>query len=114
SATRGFHGQPARPSCSRMSDAPPLLFDRAAHRRRLERAAPGFSAAGFLKVRAAEDAVERLEAIMRSFPLAVDLGARDGAFAHALAASPAREKLGLLIQTDLALPMLAGGGGPRV
>ena len=57
--------------------------------------------------------MERLEAIMRSFPLAVDLGARDGAFARALAASPAREKVGLLVETDLALPMLAGRGGPR-
>jgi SAM-dependent methyltransferase len=97
-----------------MSSAPPLLFDRALHRRRLERAADGFSAAGFLKARAAEDAALRLEAIMRSFSLAVDLGARDGAFARALAASPARDKVGLLIETDLAMPMLAGRPGARV
>jgi SAM-dependent methyltransferase len=97
-----------------MSPAPPLLFDRALHRRRLERAAAGFSVAGFLKARAAADAVERLEAIMRSFSLAVDLGARDGAFASALAASPARDKVGLLIETDLALPMLTGRTGARV
>ena len=57
-----------------MTAQPPRLFDRALHRRRLDRAATGFSAAGFLKERAAVDAVERLEAIMRSFPLAVDLG----------------------------------------
>ena len=97
-----------------MSAVPPLLFDRALHRRRLERAAAGFGAAGFLKARAAEDAVLRLEAIMRSFSVAVDLGARDGAFARALAASPARDKIGLLIETDLSLAMLAGRGGPRV
>ena len=54
--------------------APPILFDRVLHRRRLDRAAAGFSAAGFLKARAAEDAVLRLEAIMRSFPLAAHLG----------------------------------------
>jgi SAM-dependent methyltransferase len=94
--------------------APPILFDRALHRRRLDRAAPGFAAAGFLKARAAEDAVQRLEAIMRSFSVAVDLGARDGAFARALAQSPAREKIGLLIEADLSERMLASRPGPRV
>jgi SAM-dependent methyltransferase len=93
--------------------APPILFNRALHRRRLDRAAEGFSAAGFLKARAAEDAVVRLEAIMRSFPRAVDLGARDGSFARALADSPAREKLGLLIEADLSGAMLSGRAGPR-
>jgi SAM-dependent methyltransferase len=95
-------------------DAPPLLFDRALHRRRLERAASGFSGAGFLKARAAEDAVERLEVIKRDFAVAVDLGARDGGFARALAASPAREKIGLLVEADLAAGMLAGRSGPRL
>lgn len=94
--------------------APPVLFDRALHRRRLDRASAGYAAANFLKARAAEDAVMRLEAIMRSFPLAVDLGARDGAFARALAASDARARVGALIETDLSLPMLAGRGGLRV
>ena len=93
---------------------PPILFDRTLHRRRLDRAAEGFSSAGFLKARAAEDAVVRLEAIMRSFPRAVDLGARDGAFARALAASPAREKVGLLVEADLSGTMLAGREGVRV
>jgi len=91
--------------------SPPRLFDRALHRRRLDRAAPAF--ADFLKVRAAEDAVMRLETIMRRFPSAVDLGARTGAFARALAASDAREKVDLLIETDLSAPML-GRGGVRV
>ena len=51
---------------------------------------PRLRRAGFLKRRAAEDIVERLEAILqRAFPIAVDLGARDGAFAAALAASDA-------------------------
>ena len=51
---------------------------------------------------------------MRSFPRAVDLGARDGAFARALAQSDARSHVGLLIETDLSRAMLAGRGGPRV
>lgn len=91
--------------------APPLLFDRALHRRRLQRAARSYSVAGFLKARAAEDAVERLELIKRDFPLAVDLGARDGAFARALAASPARARVGHLIEADFSQAMLAGRPG---
>jgi SAM-dependent methyltransferase len=102
-----------------MSASPPLLFDRSLHRARLTRAAPGFPRAGFLKARAAEDAVFRLEAIMRSFPLAVDLGARDGAFARALKDNPeAAAKVGALIETDLSAAMLSGRpmglAGPRV
>jgi SAM-dependent methyltransferase len=91
---------------------PPRLFDRALHRRRLARAARGY--AGFLKRRAAEDIVERLEAIRRDFPIAVDLGARDGAFARALAGSDAAAKVGLLVETDLAAAMLAGRPGARL
>ena len=94
-------------------DSPPLLFDRALHRRRLDRAAPGYGGAAFLKARAALDAVERLEAIMRSFPVAVDLGARDGAFRRLLQESPARQRLGVLIETDLSGKMLTGPG-PRL
>lgn len=97
-----------------MSGTSPLLFDRALHRRRLDRAAPGYAAAGFLKARAAEDAVVRLEAIMRRFPLAVDLGARDGAFGRALATSDAAAKIDLLVETDLSAAMLADRGGPRL
>jgi len=93
---------------------PPHLFDRRLHRRRLSRAAAGFAAANFLKARAATDAVERLEAILRSFPLCVDLGARDGAFARALAESDARTRIGTLIETDLSGAMLAGRSGLRV
>ena len=51
---------------------------------------------------------------MRSFPLAVDLGAREGAFQRALAGSAAAERIGLLIETDLSEPMLRGRPGPRV
>ena len=56
----------------------------------------------------------RLEAIMRSFPRAVDLGARDGAFGRALALSDAREKVGFLVETDFSAAMLAGRPGARV
>jgi SAM-dependent methyltransferase len=94
--------------------SPPRLFDRALHRRRLDRAAPRYGEADFLKARACADMVERLEAIMRSFTVAVDLGARSGAFAKALAQSDARERVGLLIEADMSARMLALRGGLRV
>ncbi|KQY28835.1 SAM-dependent methyltransferase [Caulobacter sp. Root487D2Y] len=92
----------------------PLLFDRALLRARLNRAAPGFDAAGFLKARAAEDAVIRLEAILREFPIAVDLGSRNGAFSKALEGSDARAKIGVLIETDLSTRMLGDRQGVRI
>ncbi|KQY98992.1 SAM-dependent methyltransferase [Caulobacter sp. Root1455] len=92
----------------------PLLFDRALLRARLNRAAPGFDAAAFLKARAAEDAVIRLEAILREFPIAVDLGSRNGAFSKALEGSDARAKIGVLIETDLSTRMLGDRQGVRI
>jgi SAM-dependent methyltransferase len=97
-----------------MTSAPPRLFDRGLHRARLDRAAPGYGAADFLKARAAADAVERLEGIMREFPLAVDLGARNGAFGAALAQSEAKAKVGALIEADLSHRMLGGRAGLKV
>jgi SAM-dependent methyltransferase len=92
-------------------DSPPRLFDRALHRARLDRASPGYAAAGFLKARVAADLVDRLEPIVRSFPRAVDLGARDGAFARALAQSPLVQRIAVLIETDLSRRMRAGRPG---
>ena len=51
---------------------------------------------------------------MRDFGLAVDIGARRGAFREALAESEAAARVGLLIETDLSPAMLAGRSGPRV
>lgn len=80
---------------------PPQIFDRRLRRLRLGRAARraerGQGGAEFLSLRVAEDIAERLEAVNRRFDLAVDLGARDDAFARALAASSAADKIGLLI-----------------
>jgi SAM-dependent methyltransferase len=87
-----------------------LLFDRPLHRARLERAAASLGDADFLRVRAAGDAVERLLAVTRSFPLALELGARRGEFARALCAA-APTKIGTLIESDLSLSMLGRPGG---
>lgn len=94
--------------------ASPLLFDRALLRRRLDRAAPEFGAADFLKARAAQDVVMRLETILRRFPVAVDLGARNGHFFKALSESDARANLDTLIEADLSGRMLAGRESLRV
>jgi SAM-dependent methyltransferase len=99
---------PAPPNAS-----PPQLFDRALHRKRLDRAARDFANADFLQRRAAWDVAERLAPIMRSFPLAVDLSARGGAFREALAAE-APDRVDVLIEADLSHRMLARRGGLRV
>ncbi len=94
--------------------ASPLLFDRALHRARLDRAAPDYAAADFLKERAAGDVVMRLETILRRFPVAVDLGARNGHFFKALEASDARANIDTLIEADLSGRMLGGRNTLRV
>lgn len=94
--------------------ASPLLFDRNLHRARLDRAAPDFASADFLKARTAQDVVMRLETILRRFPVAVDLGARNGHFFKALSESDARQNIDTLIEADLSGRMLAGRETPRV
>ncbi|USQ97069.1 methyltransferase domain-containing protein [Caulobacter sp. RL271] len=94
--------------------ASPLLFDRALHRARLDRAARDFASADFLKARAAQDVVMRLETILRRFPVAVDLGARNGHFFKTLADSDARANIDTLIEADLSGRMLGGRDGLRV
>lgn len=93
--------------------APPRLFDRDLHRKRLDRAASGYAGADFLQRRAAYDIAERLAPIMRTFSVAVDLSARGGAFAQALV-EEAPGKVETLIEADLSDRMLAGRGGLRV
>ena len=87
---------------------PPILFDRALHRARLQRAARQFNNTAFLKRRVARDVAERVALIMKRFDRAVDLGARDGAFARALDEIGARDQVDFLVETDLSAAMLAG------
>lgn len=93
--------------------APPRLFDRDLHRKRLDRAASGYAGADFLQRRAAYDIAERLAPIMRTFSVAVDLSARGGAFAQALV-EVAPGKVDTLIEADLSGAMLSGRPGLRV
>lgn len=70
-------------------------------RQRKQRAAKGFAEGAFLHARAAEDLVERLEAIPREFSRALALGG-GGAFSRALAGSSAKTRIGTVVEADLA------------
>ena len=72
------------------SPPPPEIFDRALVKRRLDRAwalASASEGADFLFARAAEELVERLSLVKRSFPLAADLGSPGPHAATGLAVS---------------------------
>src|SRR5260370_29105970 len=66
-------------------EVPRAVFDRRAVRRHRERAAAAPRAADFLVAEAAERLADRLDDVTRRFPLALDLGCRDGALARVLA-----------------------------
>ena len=88
------------------ASGPPVIFDSARRAARLRRSAPRFRDADFLHVRAALGATDSLEAILRDFPVAVDLSARPEAFADRLAESPAAKKVGAVtvLNADAADP----------
>lgn len=92
--------------------SPPRLFDRQLLSRRLDRVAKGFAQAQFLRERAIEDLLHSLGAINRRFAVALEIGARDGGLARALAASPDAGKIGLLIEADLSSRFLEQAQGP--
>jgi SAM-dependent methyltransferase len=67
------------------ADSNPLtLFDRRAVRRFRERAARHWGGADFLVTEVADRLADRLEDVKRKFPVALDLGCRDGAMARVL------------------------------
>jgi SAM-dependent methyltransferase len=99
---------------------PPLLpeaarvFDRALLPQRRDRAArQKTDAADFLFAESAERLLDRLDDVTRKFPLALDLGSRDGVLARAL---QGRGGIAQLIQGDLSPRMLdaARRFGPAV
>jgi SAM-dependent methyltransferase len=97
-----------------MSDAPPRLFDRAALARHRDRRAAGFAAHDFLVREVAERLADRLDDVRRRFPVALDLGCRDGLMGRVLAG---RGGIETLVQAELAPGMAraaAAGGGPVV
>ena len=76
------------------------IFDRRLLRERRTRAAANLHAHDFLLTEIAERLADRLSDIARAFPLALDLGARDGILARTLKGRGAIETL---IQSDATL-----------
>jgi SAM-dependent methyltransferase len=74
---------------------PPMLFDRAVLRTRLDRARR-LGPATFLLDRVAEDMAERLQAVLREFKSAADIGTADGQVREALS-----QRVGQLARVDL-------------
>ena len=76
------------------SSGPPEIFDSRRRAAKLARGEAGFPSADFLHVRAAGNAVNSLEAIVREFRDAVDLSALPGPFARLLVDSAAAGRVG--------------------
>ncbi|MBA4803493.1 MAG: methyltransferase domain-containing protein [Brevundimonas sp.] len=91
------------------SSAPPRIFDTRRRTARLERSRRAFAGADFLHVRAAENAVDSLDALVREWPEAADLSAQPGVFERVLAGSPAAARVGQ-VQVVGSLAERAGPG----
>jgi len=87
------------------------IFDRALLLRRRNRAAAGAARHEFLLARVADDFVERLSAIQRTFPIALDLGAHHGLIGRRLRRLPGVE---MVIAAEAAPRLLAQCNPPRV
>lgn len=78
------------------------VFDRRLLRRRRERAAPGLADHDFLFQEAADRLLDRLSDVTRRFPLALDLGCRNGLLGRKLAGQGGIERL---VQCDPSFTM---------
>jgi NADH dehydrogenase [ubiquinone] 1 alpha subcomplex assembly factor 5 len=95
---------------SRFETEPLRLFDRRARRLHRERAAR-LGRVDFLHQLAGDRLVDRLGDIARPFPVALDLGARDGVVSRAL---ERRSGTQWVVATDPCLPLLRRYRGTRV
>jgi NADH dehydrogenase [ubiquinone] 1 alpha subcomplex assembly factor 5 len=87
-----------------------IVFDRPALRAKRDRAAAG-GGFHFLFAEAVERLLDRLEDIDRRFPVALDLGCRDGALARGLAG---RGGIQFLVQADPSPRFVAQAAGTRL
>ena len=76
------------------SPGPPEIFDSRRRAAKLARGEKAFASADFLHVRAAANAVNSLEVILRDFSDVVDLSAHPGPFADLLSDSAAAQRVG--------------------
>jgi NADH dehydrogenase [ubiquinone] 1 alpha subcomplex assembly factor 5 len=87
------------------------IFDRRLLIERRNRVADGAADHDFLLARVADDLAERLSAINRRFPIALNLGAHHGLIGRRLRRLPGIE---MVIDVEPAARLLAQCGGPRV
>ena len=88
------------------------VFDRETVRRHRDRAAAGFPAYDFLFTEIAERLGDRLDDVVRDFPMALDLGCHTGQVGRVLGG---RKGIETLVECDLSPAMVrSAGGGLRV
>jgi SAM-dependent methyltransferase len=87
------------------------LFDRKLLNRRRSRIAESIGDHDFLLRRAADDIAARLGAVLRDFPVALNIGAHHGPLGHAIQALP---NVGRVINADSCLALLAQNDPPRL
>ena len=87
------------------------LFDRELLMRRRARAAAAAASHDFLLQRAGDDIAARLGAVVREFPLAINLGASHGAIAPAVMQTG---RVGHLVNTESCPALLAQCASPRI
>jgi len=86
----------------------PQLFDRRALRRHRDRSAMAAVDGGFLLREAAARLADRLDDVTAAFPLALDIGARDGVLARAL---NGRGGIETLVRLEMSETLCRAGGG---
>lgn len=87
------------------------IFDRALLARRRDRVAGQAAASDFLLRRVADDLLERLALVRRTFPLVLDLGAHHGLLGPRLRAM---RDVAIVVEADRSLPLLAQCAPPKV
>ncbi|KAA0575938.1 methyltransferase domain-containing protein [Azospirillum sp. Sh1] len=85
------------------------VFDRALVRRRRDRAVAEFTDHAFLFEEIADRLADRLEDVIRPFPLALDVGCHDGAMGRIL---KGRKGIERLVACDLSPDFARAAGGP--
>jgi len=93
------------------NSTPPIIFNRGLIKNNRSRAAVRFEKHDFLFREMASRVTERLEYIKRDFPIALDLGAKNGIVAEILAG---RGGIKTLVQSEFSEKLLANAGGARV
>ncbi len=88
-----------------------IVFDRALIARRRDRAAPLAGAHAFLLEHVADDLVERLQIVRRTFPVALSLGAYNGIVGGRIRSL---DRVGTVVECELSPRLLAHCRGPRV